>query len=1409
MRPSSRQSRPGHRPSRTRRGWLGLLLGALAIAASLAPTGAPGPAPVRAAHTAGPSSVTVAGSLQSEIGCTGDWDATCASSRLTYDADDDVWQGIFALPAGSYAYKAALNDGWDENYGAGGTPNGADIALDLGTDRTVKFYYDHKTHWVADNVTSVIAVAPGDFQSELGCPGDWQADCLRSWLQDPDGDGRYTFETTDIPAGTYESKVAIGEDWAENYGQGGVPNGTNLVFTVPNDGAKVTFRYDAATHVLTIAAGHAIDGNVEWAGLRHDSRDALYRSPGGAVEAGTPVKLRFRTFAGDVTGVKARLYSVDRGGQQVQAMTRVAAGVSCYEEALAAERCDLWETTVPADLGPDNLWYRFIVSDGADTDYYADDTFALDGGLGSASDDPIDRSWALMLAEPGFSAPDWASDAVIYQIFPDRFRNGRKNNDLKTGAIRYDDPVVRLPWGQKPEGFCRNYEDGATNCPWRFDSTPPADSPTKEQPRGRDYAGGDLKGVDQQLDYLVSVGVNTIYFNPIFDAGSNHSYDTQDYTRIDPAFGTQKDWENLVKHADQLGVRIILDGVFNHLSSDSPFFDRYGHYPTVGACESVTSAYREWFVFRAQAGGPCAGPSGPNTMAYEGWFGFDSIPVLAKSLDEVQAYFLTAPDSIAKRWLAAGASGWRLDVSGDASFPAGYWETFRDVVTAADPEALTISETWQKDSTLLRMVRGDRLDTTMNYRLRDAVLGLLTPGPFDSKGFADSGNAIAPTAFAARMLSIREDYTDATYYSLMNLLDSHDTERLLWTLTPGPETTAGRELDAANLAEGKRRAALAALIQFTVPGAPTVYYGDEVGMTGDDDPDDRRTYPWADLGGSPDLAIKARYTALAGLRTEIAPLRDGALRFLLADDVAGAVAYGLSTDARAAIVAINRSDAERTVAIPVAGWLPDGTSLARRYGVGTSSSGSVAVVDGSIVVALPARSGLLLDTGVVDLAGPAAPANLRVTAERANTLELAWDGAAGADRYDLFASPVTGGGYVQLNDAPITGTTFTATGLDNARRYYLVVRAVDPAGNVGAWSNEVVGLPHLGIGWANLQWPPSITHTISTTERTPNIYGQVWIDGLTNQPGATPSLRAQLGYGPDGSDPAASGDWLWLDAAFNGNAGNNDEFVASLLPEAIGAYDYAYRYTVTDGRDWVYADLGGIGDGYDPADSGALTVVGSGDTSAPAVPTGLEVVSASPAGIELTWDAIVGDASLYGYEVRRGESTGGPYATLATVTAPGFTDTAVAEGASYVYVVRSLDASFNRSGPSAEVSATAELRTVTLELTVTVPAGTDASGRTVHIAGFLDRLDGGLPQWDPGGVELDRTDATHWTITLTGKESTQIEYKYALGSWDYVEKDGACGEIGNRQLTLSYSATGTQTVNDTVANWRNVAPCGN
>ena len=188
------------------------------------------PTKVVKADTPDPTSVTVAGSLQSALGCPGDWDPTCATTHLAYDATDDVWQGTWNVPAGDYEYKAALNDGWDENYGANAQPGGANIGLFLADAADVKFYYDHKSHWITDNQNSRIVTAPGSYQDEIGCPGDWQPDCLRSWLEDPDGDGIYTFTTTAIPQGSYEFKAAINEGWDENYGQGGAPGGDEYSF---------------------------------------------------------------------------------------------------------------------------------------------------------------------------------------------------------------------------------------------------------------------------------------------------------------------------------------------------------------------------------------------------------------------------------------------------------------------------------------------------------------------------------------------------------------------------------------------------------------------------------------------------------------------------------------------------------------------------------------------------------------------------------------------------------------------------------------------------------------------------------------------------------------------------------------------------------------------------------------------------------------------------------------------------------------------------------------------------------------------------------------------------------------------------------------------------------------------------
>jgi hypothetical protein len=205
----------------------------------------------RADHTPAPATVTLPGSFQSELGCAGDWDPACAVTNLTYDPGTDTWVGNFTIPAGSWEYKVAINGTWDENYGAGGVQNGPNIPLVLGSEQNVTFIYDHTTHVVTQSVAPIV-VAPGSFQSEVGCPSDWDPACLTTQLLDADLDGVFVYQTSLIPPGDYEFKIALGLSWDINYGEGGVPGGANIPFTVPAGGAFVTISWNSTTLVPSV-----------------------------------------------------------------------------------------------------------------------------------------------------------------------------------------------------------------------------------------------------------------------------------------------------------------------------------------------------------------------------------------------------------------------------------------------------------------------------------------------------------------------------------------------------------------------------------------------------------------------------------------------------------------------------------------------------------------------------------------------------------------------------------------------------------------------------------------------------------------------------------------------------------------------------------------------------------------------------------------------------------------------------------------------------------------------------------------------------------------------------------------------------------------------------------------------------
>jgi len=274
-----------------RRSWLALAVSAFTILGAVSV-----PNSVAVADPQ-PDAVSVPGSFGAQVGCPGDWQPDCAQLQLTRRSNDDVWSTTLTLQAGSYEYKAALNKSWDVNYGAGAVPGGPNIALTVPANGTnVTFYYDNATHWVTSDLNDPIVTAAGDFQSELGCPSDWSPDCLRSWLQDPDGDGTYTFTTTALPAGDYQVKATVGLSWDTNYGAGGVPGGPNIDFSVPADGAKVTFSFNSTSHVLTVLAGNGLPSlkrlkaywlSREYLGWNSDSGTPasyrLYAAPNGGL----------------------------------------------------------------------------------------------------------------------------------------------------------------------------------------------------------------------------------------------------------------------------------------------------------------------------------------------------------------------------------------------------------------------------------------------------------------------------------------------------------------------------------------------------------------------------------------------------------------------------------------------------------------------------------------------------------------------------------------------------------------------------------------------------------------------------------------------------------------------------------------------------------------------------------------------------------------------------------------------------------------------------------------------------------------------------------------------------------------------------------------------------------------------
>lgn len=1147
---------------------------------------------------------------------------------------------------------------------------------------------------------------------------------------------------------------------------------------------------DTTTVVRRVSFGAAHDDTVFWDGLYHNSRDPLYRSSVGAVPTGTPVTLRFRSFANDLTAVKLRVWD-DRADMPFVYPMQIVASDIAY---------DYWEYVIPPQSMPTVLWYRFIAVDGTDTDYYEDDIIAgvyrgyKEGGPGQAFDESPDYSFQLTVYDPAYRTPDWMKNAVVYQIFPDRFRDDDNANNVVSGT----------------HFFYGNSMGGITYTTWNNQVIDPRNPAGPYYNRySEDFYGGDLQGITARLDYLQSMGVTALYLNPIFLSPSNHKYDTTNFEQVDAHLGGNQALAELLAAAQARGMHVILDGVFNHSSSDSIYFDKYSRYPTVGAYESQASPYYDWYTFN----------NWPDD--YQSWWGYDTLPVLRSANPAVRSYFYSGTNPIGVRWVMSGTAGWRMDVGGDIDpgltrNPANdYWEGFRAAVKRANPQAVIIGEEWGDATPWLL---GNEWDAVMNYRFRSALLSFMRNRHYednDNNSGSSGGvlDPIKPSQLDAWLRSIQEDYPPQAWQAMMNLMGSHDTNRLRFVLSKAQKADSSHDPydPTADLSpdEVDVYQKLLAVLQFTLPGAPTVYYGDEVGLDSpgrwynnkwEDDPYNRVPFPWDDTPGdySQRAEVAARYTLLGQTRAAHPALRTGSFDTLLTDDSRMVYVYGRKwisgTLSDAAVIVINRDVATHTIVVNVNNYLGEGVVLNDVLDSGqpyTVTAGYITVAD------LAPMEGALLVLAGGDVTPPPPPMNLTAAAGQSQVV-LTWDAVTDAASYNVYRSLFSGGGYTRI----VTGaaaTLYTDTAVINGRRYYYVVTAVDAADNESGYSNEAAALPHYVIDWANLDRPAEITTTLGITPTEP-IYGRVVISGVTGLPGATEGLLAQVGFGLTATPPVS---WTWWTAAaFNADVGNNDEFSATLLPELVGEFYYLYRYSTTGGEEWVYADQSGLVAPTAVVSPGLLYVQPSGDTTPPDAPPNLRVVHWGTDHITVQWDA-VSAADLYAYDLYRwGEGqTLSDALRLARIWPPTtvYTDDAVMVNRAYTYTVQALDTSFNRSEFSNYATGIAVQRLLSLTFSVQVPGFTPLDD-TVYIAGDNAQVFGA--SWDPNRRPLNRVDATHWIITLTAPEDTKLQYKYTRGNWDRVEKWGALTGYANRSVTTAYGATGAMTVTDTVYNWR-------
>ncbi|MBQ3573402.1 MAG: glycoside hydrolase family 13 protein [Clostridia bacterium] len=596
--------------------------------------------------------------------------------------------------------------------------------------------------------------------------------------------------------------------------------------------------------------------------LFHNSQDTKYRSPFGAVSTKTRVRLCLDVVSeAEPSLVQLRVWHSDR---------------EIFYPMEVEEKYDdrfVYSIELSMPSQPCLFWYSFVADCGGERVWYINNPERL-GGIGEMSGGENGRSFQITVYEKGFETPKWFRGQIMYQIFPDRFFGERENGEI---FKKRDEYIIHYDLGEEMSFNRHPYEDG---------------------PAYNDFYGGNLKGIIKKLPYIKSLGVGVIYLNPIFDAYSNHKYDTANYKEIDPMFGNEDDFARLCSEAKKLGIRIILDGVFSHTGADSIYFNKYKSYGGGGAYNDASSPYRSWYSIDGNGN-------------YESWWGCSNLPNVNELDDSYLDYILRDEDSVIKKWLRLGASGWRLDVADE--LPDEFIKILRQEVKKVNPDAVIIGEVWEDASNKVaygkqrEYLLGGELDSVMNYIFRDNVTAFLM-GEKSARELCRS------------FMSVMENYPAEVSYSLMNLIGTHDTMRIKSLFGGMREDCRGERLTSGMESLSAYRLMCAAFIQMTYPGVPSVYYGDEIGMQGGRDPYNRAPFTWRAV----DMELLERFRYLGSLRNRLGVLKNGFFKVLYADDDVLVYAryfkdnkdvFGAYAGDGFALCAVNRSFEERKVTV--------------------------------------------------------------------------------------------------------------------------------------------------------------------------------------------------------------------------------------------------------------------------------------------------------------------------------------------------------------------------------------------------------------------------------------------------------------------------------------------------------------